>query len=248
MTPHEFLLKNAEPCPAWLQAFTKDSQFDREAFFNSRIVYYPGFGSDGHAVKLFGSTHSAHCFVYVDSLQEESQVKSALENTQKDYGGRFKGYQTLTSVQLTPEQLAPRGFVQHASSNSLLSQPQIKPYGFMEVLEREEGFDESHGPKRLAILFLGADGHAAYDALFCQHGQKAPFAILIQDHGFGGNYSAFGKGGLMEQIAVTTNKKPEWLLVAENSEAWDGFEVVPDVEGDKGGMHNMERKLYGLNV
>ena len=34
------------------------------------------------------------------------------------------------------------------------------PFGFLEVLERDHEFDDNHGARRLAILFLGADGIA----------------------------------------------------------------------------------------
>jgi hypothetical protein len=50
--------------PSWLDDFANGDAFERESFFASRIVYYPSSGTDGHPVKLFGSTHSAHSFVY----------------------------------------------------------------------------------------------------------------------------------------------------------------------------------------
>jgi hypothetical protein len=120
------------------------------------------------------------------------------------------------------------------------------PFGFLEVLERDRDLDDDHGARRLAILFLGADGIAAYEALFCQrqHGQSAPFGVVLQDHGFGGNYERFGGGGLLERIAKDTNALPRFLLVAGNTNAWEGFERVPDVEGDHGGMHAHRRFLF----
>jgi hypothetical protein len=46
------------------------------------------------------------------------------------------------------------------------------------MLERKPEYDEAHGPKRLAVLFLFSDGIATYEALFCQAGNKLePFAI-----------------------------------------------------------------------
>lgn len=54
--------------------------------------------------------------------------------------------------------------------------PGSKPYGFLEVLERDAELGPEHGAARLAIIFLGADGHATYDALFCQG--KNPQATL----------------------------------------------------------------------
>jgi hypothetical protein len=76
MTISDFLFSIRETIPAWLLSFQPlpefpiESQpaaaFPRSQFFSSRCVYYPGGGFDGHPVKLFGSSHSAHCFVYAD--------------------------------------------------------------------------------------------------------------------------------------------------------------------------------------
>lgn len=114
----------------------------------------------------------------------------------------------------------------------------------MAVLERVEPLDDSHGPQRLAILFLGAEGIATYDALFCQGRYPACFAMVIQEHGFGGNYNAFGHGSLLDQIASETSTYPEWMLVADNSECWDGYEPVPNLQPTRGGMHSMKRVIY----
>ena len=50
------------------------------------------------------------------------------------------------------------------------------------MLERKPEYDEEHGPKRLAVLFLFTHGIATYDALFCQAGNKLePSALLLHD-------------------------------------------------------------------
>jgi hypothetical protein len=78
----------------------------------------------------------------------------------------------------------------------------------LEVLERDRALDDSHGAHRLAILFLGVNGIAAYKALFCQENGTPPFAIVLQDHGTGGNYDRFGHGGSLERIAKTYDVIP----------------------------------------
>jgi hypothetical protein len=67
---------------------------------------------------------------------------------------------------------------------------------------------------------------------------------VLQDHGFGGNYDSFGGGGLMERIAQRTHVQPHFLLVADNTRPWLGFEPVPGLESECGGMHRMPRSLF----
>lgn len=217
-----------------------------DAFWQSRIVYYPGFGSDGHPVRFFNTHQLANCFVYADYLVEEEQVCADLDNPEQAYNGHFRGYHSVERIRLSAADLTPSGWRQHVPSpRANWARPRIRPYAFLERLERDAGLDDSHGAPALSILFLGADGHATYDALFCQDGQqRAPYAVVLQDHGFGGNYDRFGAGGLMEGIAITTGVFPEYLLVAENTSPWDGYVRVPGMDGSRGGGNGRLRHLY----
>lgn len=105
-------------------------------------------------------------------------------------------------------------------------------------------YDEEHGPKRLAILFLFADGISTYDALFCQARNKLePFAILLHDHGYGFD-EPFGRGGLMEKIAMHAKIKPTYLLVDYNTRPWRDYTKLEAIAGDHGGMHDRPRYLH----
>jgi hypothetical protein len=243
MSPYEYLQNESEPIPRWLEEFNKGDAFSRDDFFASRIVYYPGSGFDGQPVKLFGSTHSAHCFVFADYGITRAELEAELE------GNGFHRYHTLARLQLAENDLVPQGWRPHIPPNSDARQGLAinnPPFGFLEVLERDDDYDDNHGPRRLAILFLGADGIAGYDALFCQGDDKQlPYAVIVQDHGFGGNYDRFGREGLMERIAISCNVIPEMLLVAtRNTKPWEGFERIPELTADPGGMHQMPRYLY----
>lgn len=247
MKLYEYLLGQREDVPAWLTQFTDGIQFPRQAFFGSRVVVYPGSRTDGHPVKLFGSTHSAHCFVYVDYGVTQAHLEAELGHPMHG----FRGYHSLARLQLRGDDLVPWGWSARADRSELPHDGRVTasasaaPFGFLEVLERSRELDDDHGAHRLAILFLHADGIAAYDALFCQEDSvSAPFAIVLQDHGFGGNHERFGAGGLLERIAGSCRVFPQWMLVAENTRPWCGFERVPDVAGERGGMHNNLRFLH----
>jgi len=247
VTPHQYLQGFREDVPAWLDRFSSGDAFPRQDFFDSRIVFYPGSGTDGQPVKLFGATHSAHCFVYADYGVAKKELEATLEHP--SYG--FRGYHRVARLNLDVVDLTPRGWSPLVHLGELQTQVRMSdtvaadPFGFLEVLERNHELDENHGARRLAVLFLGADGIACYDALFCQADRKgSPFAVVLADHGFGGNYDAFGRDSLLERIARRARVFPDWLLVAENTRAWEAFEQVPGVDGEPGGMHATPRFLY----
>ena len=242
---HDYLASEREACPAWLESFGPTSSFNRTQFFTSRVVYYPGSGNDGHAVKLFGGSHSAHCFVYVDYQTPQARIEAELVHTSENNDRRFRGYHQKARRQISMKELLPDGWSQHVDAPGSNSFSPVDPYAFLEVMKRNEDFTDSHGPSWLAILFLAADGIAAYDALFCQKdGIPPPFAVMIQDHGFGGNYDKFGGGGVMEEVASTCNVFPKYLMVAENTPFWKGYVKVPELEVEWGGMHHEKRHLF----
>ena len=54
MIMHEYLKNDQETIPTWLLEIKEGDKFPRDDFFKSRIVFYPGSHTDGHAVKVFG--------------------------------------------------------------------------------------------------------------------------------------------------------------------------------------------------
>jgi len=247
MSMYEYLKNDQETIPPWLLEIKEGDKFPREDFFKSRIVFYPGSYTDGHAVKVFGSTHSAHSFVYVDYWVTQEELETELVKH------AFLGYENLFSIQVSANDLAPYGwtpsvhFTPRYPFNT--ENKRREAYSFLQILERKPEYDEEHGPKRLAVLFLFADGIATYDALFCQARKKIePFALLLHDHGgFGGGYEPFGMGGLMEKIAMHAQIKPTYLLVDYNTKPWSYYTKLEDVACDHGGMHNMPRYLHKRN-
>jgi hypothetical protein len=248
MSPRDYLdLHYRQPVPGWLADFRPGSAFPTAEFFASRVVFYPGSGSDGHPVEVFGASHSAHCFVYADYGAREKDIRSELDSAHSG----FRGYRSLARIALRPEDLAPPNWTRHLTLEEAAGVKQsrgITPaevYGFAEILERHIELDDPHGPSRLAIVFLGADGHASYDALFCQPKGQSPFAVLVQDHGFAGNYSDWGAGGITSNIAERTGRLPRFLLVSKgDSRPWPGYSAVEGLEPSRGGVWNTERLLY----
>lgn len=243
MNTAEFLGALSEPLPNWLKTYRLGNRITLDDFFDSRTVYYPGSGHDGQPVALFGSSGAAHCFVFADYGVSQAEITVDLQSRSNS----FRGYKSLVRIHLSQDDLTPNGWAahiqQHEITNKCFVQGFVTPFGFLEILERFKNLDDTHGPERLAVLFLGADGIATYDAIFCQGAHKPPFAVVIQEHGFGGNYDAFGRGSLLELVAMRTSSLPALQLVSQNGQCWEGYEAVPDLLPTYGGEHSVERRL-----
>ena len=246
MRMHDVLSQHAEPCPGWLQAVNPGGPLPLREFLAERTVFYPGSYLDGHPIKVFGSARAAHCFVYADYWLERERVVAAIEGELP--GAGLRGYRPVTRFDLkradfevrwnpAQSQFAPRTAPWSYKSA-------VKPYALLQVWERVPDMGPQWGADRLALLMLGADAHAVYEGLFCQPGGASHlYAMLLQDHGFGGNYAPFGGGGLTERIAEHQGVRPKWQLVCDaNTRAWQGFEKMVGVEPSHGS--NRDRFLY----
>jgi|YNPMSStandDraft_1061717.scaffolds.fasta_scaffold11585_3 hypothetical protein len=251
-----------EPEPEWLQLADRlDSVESRrsflQGFLRSRIVYYPGACSDGQPVKLFNLAHAAHAYVYVDQWMERDALEREMTPVPHSRRYGFRGYRKMAVLDLNPSELVPGPLQPHVRLdevwNSFVFVRNDQGYAALFVYERLPDFGEDHGAKRFALLYLKADGYAAYDALFCQQSSIArPFCVVVQDHAFGGNWSHWSRGGMLEVIARRAGVLPQLLLVADHaSTEWRGYrsatlDDIP-VRHVYSGSAGLTRRLFELN-
>src|SRR5690606_20306993 len=90
-----------------------------------------------------------------------------------------------------------------------------KPFAEWVVLQRKNDFGADHGPERLSLLYLVADGAAAFHALYNTQ-RVAPYIVSIiqPGTGFGGNRTDFREEKLIFGRVVLGNPAgvPEYLL------------------------------------
>jgi len=237
MDLESFLSANSEAMPDWLSKHKIGDIPKMREFLKSRVVFYPGSGSDGQPIELMGSTRFSHSFIYVDYGRDRQSIVRSLEY--RDYW--LKGYALFDRFDFPERELTPFGWTSHLNIQEIDPESDRfavgEPFGFMQLLVREKDFEESHGPERLAILFLHADGVETYDAIFCQTGATPPFAMVIQDHGMGGQYTPFGESGLLKLLATNADRLPEYLLIASNTEAWSGYTKIEGLDLVYGGQN-----------
>ena len=212
-------------------------------FFKSRVVLYPGAGFDGEPVHYFGSRHLAHCFIYVDYGLTKDQIITELNDPRY----KFNGYRIHSRRDLKQMEISPVAWKNHLTKEEISSIDysfiRSPAYTFIVILERDEKLDEKHGPKMLAILFISADGIATYDALFCQEDSQTLFAVVLKDHGWGCNYTKFGRGGFMELVSIRTKKYPKFLWAPTGSEFWSDHYALDDANDNQSLYSYVESKV-----
>ena len=177
--------------PKWLanvDAENQSSPFPLHKILRSSL-YYPSSGLDGDPIKyLSGNFHS---FVYVDYGISSDELEAELNNP------GFNGYQQILSRKVTEKELTPNGW-QPSSPSRDDGNPQRyrdfmkKPFATWSVFQRDDGLDHEHGAERFSLLYLCADGVAAFQALYLSN-QCFPrgIAIIQPGHAMGGNWTDF---------------------------------------------------------
>lgn len=224
----DYLNGKKEATPEWLKKYQSgDNLSFKEMMSSGRNLYYPGSGYDGQPIKTFNKAHFAHKFFYVDYGINKEQMVDELS---KD--NALKGYKIIGVIEYQEQDLTPNGWKPHYEPTEeemrdmeVFSGEFKNPYCLVFIFERTEEYSFEHGADRIAVVCIKGDGIATYDALFANYNRK-PDILVLQDHGFGGNYNCFGRGGALEQIAVTTNCFPEFILCADNTNIWQNYTKV----------------------
>ena len=90
-----------------------------------------------------------------------------------------------------------------------------KPFAEWFIFERTEEYDESHNPYRFSLLFICADGAAAYQALYLENRMTPKILAIIQPgEAFGCNWTNFTNRGqiLARSVFHGGNPLPEYLI------------------------------------
>lgn len=245
--PREVLLDHREAAPAWLTNHTP--RFDRDtidAFLSCRVVYYPASGTDDHAIELFGSSHSAHCFVHCDLGIGAHEVRDELVVDNRQH---LRGYRPVFSQELTADQARDviwLGDDEWEPPRAAGAWPGDCLRGALwAILERENGFDDAHGPARLALLHVRAEAVWLYHELW-ERRRLAPYAIMVKDYGRDIVWSDFGVKKSPLYMAAERSL-PEWLLIASNTNCWPGYCLASDPKFVRG-TYLVHKQAHGLST
>lgn len=236
MKIYEYLRNEKEQMPKWLADFQPGNKIKGEDIFCGRVLFYPGAFDDGQPLKNANIGHYCHIHFYVDYQMRKAELLKKLKKE-----NAFAGYKLLGIQNILKKELCPNGWVPHVKATPKYNEyfGSGEPYCVIAVFERKDEFDEDYGCKRFALVYLYADAIATFDAVFANY-SRSPDLLVLQDHGFGGNYDKFGKDGLMHEIAKKTKTFPKYILCAENTSVWDGYELV--AYRDK--VNEKEKKLF----
>ena len=212
--------------PEWLAFIDKDNINDKFRLEDilRHSLYYPAAGFDGRPVHVLGGYFIS--FIYVDYSKGQLDLSKELVDRP------FNGYEVIARRNVTEKELTPNGW------SPELPPPEeyrtfnmfgvANPFAELLILERQIEFGEDHGPHRFSLLYVCAEGAAAYQAIYVSNDRTPDgIAIIRPGDGFGGNPLHFrDTNGFFHRIVLNNPAgTPEFLLT--DSEIHENGQPVP---------------------
>ena len=157
-----------------------------------------------------------------------------------------EGWKLITEANQTPSHFNQKSWTDFWSKNQealKFSTPE-RAYAFQLTAQHREG-------KVCQIVYLGTEAIQTYHILI-NSCQIKPDLIILQDHGFGGNWGGQTFGYSEDQkaklygISKVSASLPDYLLVGENTVPWPEYNPITDFEGSHGNAGH-RRALFRLN-
>lgn len=197
-----------QPVPDWLRRFDPNDDRLPVSELLRGSVYYPASSMDGRPVKYLGGY--CHSFVYVDCNVSRETLTGNLDT--------FKGYRLHHSRSVRRDELCFKQFqaILPDRYDGLPSSLHVSivPFAVWAIYDRLPGFDESHGPERFSLLFVGGEGVATFQSLYYSNECAPSVIVLIKCDAFTGNWTAFYNPGGIFARSVVQNPfgKPSYLF------------------------------------
>ncbi len=221
--------------PNWL-AELNPSTIANEPFSVRKVLtdslYYPSSGLDGDPIKyLAGNIFS---FVYVDQGRSHRDFSNSLN------APGLRGYDLLASRAVAENELTPNGWRPDFSVDLDGDPWQYldwigQPFCTWSIFRRQDHVPANHGPSRFSLLYLCADGVAAFQAMYLANAMAPKAIAVIQPgHAFGGNWTDYTRPENILARSVLGNEagRPDVLLYggigdrdAYRAPCWPAFQT-----------------------
>jgi hypothetical protein len=198
---------------------------------NGEILYYPGAGTDYGPFIRFSEQTALKTVIYADYGTKKDKATEFLS--------AIPGWSVEQVSNLQPQDLGLVASWEQFWPVDPESRKFAKPdsaFGLRAKLVRQ------HDGISVDFIYLATEAAQTYANLLLAG--LRPTIVVLQDHGFGGNWTKFGgHAELFEQAQVAL---PRYLLVAKGTGVWPGYTQISGGHADAGQMHSFERAIFEL--
>jgi hypothetical protein len=185
-----------------------------------KTIYYPGAGYDFSSFYVFSHYSNIQSVYFVDymNVEEYLPIRSVMDNRADQLAVLSPpDFNKTKWSEFWPKELEHMDWVFGADNNS--ESAWGRKVTFKHPKKTEQNVD---------FYYLGTEGVKTAEILL--ENKIFPNVVVLQDHGFGGNWTSFG-GADSPLYKVMSNHLPEYLLAETpetggNTEIWPGYVKV----------------------
>jgi hypothetical protein len=202
--------------------YLKDNELEE---LGGSVLYYPGAGTDWEPILTFAPNSHIDTFVFVDYMKTKDSVMKSL----KDHSA----WEILEVEDLSPQDFGKKDWKEFWASNQRLGNIERVAGYYLESKESNNLFAckfrlRLKSNKEVDLYYIHADGIETFKVLY-EHGWKIR-VLLVQEHGWGGNWDRFGEGGALEYYNFRLKPVP-YIYFSFNSRAYEGYEQITAFDG-----------------
>lgn len=197
-------------------------------------LFYPGSFYDFTAMEYFMESSPINTFFYCDYQNLHINEHSIMESFRTQLQNRFD---IEFIAEIKPEYFGIDNWQEfyHPDSTSFGGDLDHSFIKLFRVNTRVGLF------KKFYLFYFGTEAIATYHILLRN---RIRMKIMVtQDHGLGGLWTTFCRGSHLESLSRTYRAMPQFLMVGETHEPWQGYAQYCLPFGSFG-MHNHQRILY----
>jgi hypothetical protein len=199
-----------------------------------RSLFYPGSEFDFDVIKYFIKTSKIDNFYYCDYSIDKQLLLEKL----RTYFGKL-GFAVALQCQLHPSYYNSKTWEDFWTKEYIENRELL--IGDISFINEYKIFNEKTSFK---FIYFGTEAIATYKILL--QNRILPDLLVIQDHGYGGNWTYFSQDSLLETLSKEYNFYPSYILIDKNQNVWNNYDKISETVG-RFGMHQDERVLYKLS-
>ena len=221
----EYLSRHQEELPLFLK---DNRRISLKAIKEARIFFYPGAGSDIDAMIPFIKSKSIHTFILCDYLSRANFPQAII---------RKLALQNYQIVKHTKSKISSKVEKEYLEAREERKQRGMIFDEGMEINKETMIFEQidknQEGEERFLIIYYKMDGVFLYKLLFNDYKLNLD-TLVVQDHGFGANYTSFDNDGLLKKMADKINIYPRyifslWYQGSSLRAMWDEFSKIDNL-------------------
>ena len=191
------------------------------------VLYYPGGGTDFKTLKLFVEKTSINQVYYSDYSANKLDIANLVSKLGEDW--------TL----IHQSDLKPKDFNQNKWSDFWYNLESAVEHGQPEnAYALKLNFKNDVLGKEFVFYYLGTEAIKTYHILL--NNDIKPDVIVLQDHGFGGNWDnqifGFSENKIPKfyGISKVSASLAQYIFVGENTKPWPEYKQLTSFEGTFG--------------